>query len=276
MMRWIPLNVILLSALVALVACFEVESRAETAPDAERIQIPVKPFIARTADARDLIVDLRPGKRIPEGYSLAGLGPVVNVDHAASTITISGFYTFEPSADPTVKLRRADVAKSFEFGPPEPNAYKIIYIPEEARGLMARREVNFGPPEPPPKKEFVFISPRATVTRDHDTKQMTVALSLSDCIGGLKTPLDDDLMVGVNHSERKILVFGAFRYRAPQVELKHCRVDPENPKRVFQFENTEAGQYEIVYERREFRGKPERWLRMVDGPKQTIVEVSNE
>jgi hypothetical protein len=146
--------------------------------------------------------------------------------------------------------------------------------PEQARGPMTKREINFGPPKPPARSEFLLIAPTATVTRDLETKTMTVALSLSNCVGGLREPLDDDLMVGVNHLERKILVFGTFRYKAPTIVPKFCRVNPDNPKRVFQFENTDAEQYEILYERRRDRGKPGSWPRIVSGGQRSEVDLS--
>ncbi|NQY13885.1 MAG: hypothetical protein HRT81_08520 [Henriciella sp.] len=234
---------------LSFVASFAGEGQADETVELERIEIAVKPFIARMADTRNLIVDLRPDRAIPEGYVLAGDAPTVDVDHESSTIAISGLFVFEPSSDSTLALRRADVEQSFEFGPPQPKVYQVSYWPEEARGLMARREFNFGPPRGPKKSEYLFIAPRATVTRDLETGTMRVALSLLDCVGGLTEPIDDDLIVGLNQSERTILVMGAFRFRAPTGAVpKFCRVNPENPKRVFEFENTEPGQYEIRYE----------------------------
>jgi hypothetical protein len=225
------------------------KGQADETAEPERIEIAVKPFIARMADTRNLSVDLRPDRPIPEGYELTGEPPAAEIDHESSTISISGFFVFEPSSDPTLKLRRADVEQSFEFGPPEPKVYKVSYSPEQARGLMARREVNFGPPRGPKKSEYLFIAPRATVTRDLETGTIRVALSLADCVGGLTEPIDDDLIVGLNRSERTILVMGAFRFSAPTGGVpKFCRVNPEKPQRVFEFENTEAGQYEIRYE----------------------------
>ncbi len=274
MTRWISLGTLLFVGTVLLVACFKVDGQAQAAPETDRVQITVRAIITRQAETRNMIVDLRPGHSIPGGYSLTGSAPVVDVDHAVSTITISGFYTFEPSSDPTLNLRSADLVQAFEFEPPEPKVYKIIYVPEQARGPMTRREINFGPPKSPARSEFLLIAPTAKVTRDPETKTMTVTLSLSNCVGGLHAPLDDDLMVGVNHLERKILVLGTFRYTAPTGGPKFCRVNPENPKRVFQFENTDAGQYEILYERHRYRGKPANWPRIVSGGQLDEVDLS--
>ncbi|MCR9077832.1 MAG: hypothetical protein NXH78_01925 [Hyphomonadaceae bacterium] len=256
-------------------ACVKVEGQAEAEPEPARIEIPVKPFIARMVDTGNLIVEIRPDKAIPAGYARVGPRPSVDVDHASATITVAGLYTFEPSADPTLEVPPADRFQSFEFDPPEPKKYQIIYHPEHARGTLAKRAVDFGPPKQAAKNEFLSISPTATVTRDSESKTMTVALSLSGCVGGLKTPVGDDLMVGINLIERKILVFGAYRFNAPTGDVpKYCRVNPETPKRVFQFENTEPGQYEILYERRRFPGKPMSWPRMVTGRQLDQVDLS--
>ena len=279
MTRWISLGAFLFVVVVCLAVCSKVDGQAQNAPETDRIEISVKPFIARQADTGNLIVDLRPGHPIPEGYELAGSTPIVEVDAAASTIMISGLFTLEPSTNPTLKLRQADLVQAFEFEPPEPKVYKIVYVPERARGPMTRREINFGSAKPPAKREFLLIAPTATVTRDPETEKMTVALSQSKCVGGLVVPLDENLMVGVNHIERKILVFGAFRYKAPTAVPKHCRVNPENPKRVFEFESTDAGEYEILYEygppgRHWGLGKPGLWPSLVRGGQLRDVDLS--
>lgn len=270
----LPVAVALLAIGLVLMASFAGDGQADEAVETERIQIAVKPFIAHMVDTRNLIVDLRPDRRIPEGYALVGDAPSVELDHESSTITISGFFEFEPSTDPTLALRRADVEQSFEFGPPEPKVYKVSYWPEKARGLMARREVNFGPPVSPKKSEYLFIAPRARVTRDLETGTMRVALSLADCVGGLAEPIDDDLMVGLNQRERKILIMGAFRFRAPTGGVpKFCRVNLENPKRVFEFENTDAGQYEIRYENLTQSTKRNVRSHIIGAPGEIIIDL---
>ena len=275
MMQWTRLYATLSVAAVLLVACFKVDGQAEAEPEPARLEIPVEPFVARMVNTGNLTVEIRPEKAIPAGYARVGPHPSVDVDHAGATITVSGLYAFEPSADPTLEDPPADRFQSFEFEPPEPKSYQIIYDPEHARGMLAKREVDFGPPKQPAKSEFLTISPTATVTRDAETKTMTVALSLSDCVGGLTTPVDDDLMVGINLIERKILVLGAYRFKAPTGGVpKFCRVNPEAPKRVFEFENTEPGQYEILYERRGFSGKPKSWPRTVTGRQIDQVDLS--
>lgn len=258
-----------------MVSCAKSEGQTRAAPELQVFQMPSKPFIARDAETRNLIVELRPERPVPQGYAFSGESPSVEVDHASLMITISGFYSFEPSNDPTEKLRQADLAKSFEFDPPRLEPYTIVYTPEEARGFMAKRQVNFAPDLYPRKSEYLFISPTASVSLDPETKTMTVSLSLSNCTGGLKEPVDDDLMVAVNTEARKILVFGAFRYKAPTGPVpKYCRVNPENPKRVFQFENIEAGAYEILYERRRVFGKPGTRPRIISGAQQAQVDLS--
>ncbi len=275
MMQWTRLCAMLSVAAIFLVACLKVDGQAEAEPEPAHLEIPVEPFVARMVDTGNLIVELRPDKAIPAGYARVGPHPSVDVDHAAATITVSGLYAFEPSANPTLDVPPADRFQSFEFDPPEPKTYQIIYDPERARGMLAKQKVDFGPPEQLAKSEFLSISPTATVTRDAETNTMTVALSLSDCVGGLTPPVDDDLMVGINLIERKILVFGAYRFKAPTGGVpKFCRVNPETPKRVFQFENTEPGQYKILYARRGFAGKPRTWPRTVTGRQLDQVDLS--
>ncbi|MEM1036689.1 MAG: hypothetical protein AAGI14_08010 [Pseudomonadota bacterium] len=127
----------------------------------------------------------------------------------------------------------------------------------------------------PEKSEHLLIAPNASVSLDSQTKTMTVALSLSRCTGGLREPVDDDLMVAVNTKARKILVFGAFRYEAPTGPVpKFCKVNPDNPKRVFTFENIEPGEYEILYERHRTFGKLGAAPRVLKGAQQARVELS--
>lgn len=117
----------------------------------------------------------------------------------------------------------------------------------EQQSEVADRAI--GPAKPiTAKSPYVLIAPTAAVTLEPITGTMSVALSLSKCSGGVTDLLDDNISVAVNDATREILVVGQFRFHRPEGGVpKYCRVNPDNPNRIFRFEDAAPGRYTIVY-----------------------------